>query len=131
MDFARELGLNVLGIHPRERAFGQPCPLWNGQCSIYNSPEYPRFCRTYKCLLLKRILAETAALPEAMTAVEDAKRLIREIEPRLPGSPLQSFRERLETGIEDPATRRRAAPLLEAFRDVFGVEDIIDPPEEP
>jgi hypothetical protein len=130
MDSAQALGLNVLGAHPSERGFSQPCPLWKGQCTIYDSPQYPRFCRTYKCLLLKQLLAETTSLSEALTAIEKAKELIQEIEPHLPSPTHPSFRERLEAGLDDQETQRKAAPLLDIYRNVFGVDDLIDPPEE-
>ena len=130
MASAQALGLNVLGSHPSERGFSQPCPLWNGRCTVYHSPEYPRFCRTYKCLLLRQVMAETTSLPDALTAIEEAKEMIQEMEPQLPGPTLPSFRERLESGIENEATRRHAAPLLHVYRNVFGVDDLVDLPEE-
>ena len=130
LDSAQKLGLNVFRSHPNERGFSQPCPLWRGQCTIYDSPEYPRFCRTYKCKLLKQVLAETTSLPEALTVIEDTKRMIREMEPHLSASTLPSFRERLEAAIENDEFRRKAAPLLGVYLNVFGVDDLVEPPEE-
>src|SRR5919108_377904 len=59
------LGVPVLRSVPSQRGFNQPCPLWKGQCTVYHSPHYPRFCRTYKCKLLKRLLDGNASPPEA------------------------------------------------------------------
>ena len=141
LDSARELGLNVLGSHPRQRGFSQPCPLWQGQCTVYSSPDYPHFCRTYKCKLLKQVLDETTTLPDALTAVRDTKGIIQEIELYLPGSPHANFRERLVAQLEDPEEisgrdhtdselRRKADALLSLYGTVFGVKDFIDLPDE-
>src|SRR5512134_2440425 len=69
LDSAEALGLNVVRTPPSQRGFSQPCPLWHGQCTVYNSPHYPRFCGTYKCQLLKKVIDETTPLPEALSAV--------------------------------------------------------------
>jgi hypothetical protein len=69
MDSAQALGLNVFRSDPRERGFSQPCPLWQGQCTIYTSPHYPHFCRVYKCKLLKEV-HETTLLPDALDVVQ-------------------------------------------------------------
>ena len=84
LDAAEVLGLNVFQSVPSERGFSQPCPLWQGQCTIYSSPHYPHFCRTYKCKLLKKVLDETTSLPDALTSVQQAKEMIQELELRLP-----------------------------------------------
>lgn len=126
LNSAQELGLNVFRSHPNERGFSQPCPLWQGQCTVYGSPQYPRYCQTYKCKLLKELLAETTSLPEALTTIEDAKQMIRDLEPQLPESTLPGFRERLEAAIENDELRRQAAPLLGVYLDVFGVDDLVD-----
>ena len=131
LDSAEELGLNVFRSHPNERGFSQPCPLWLGQCTIYDSAQYPRYCRTYKCKLLKALLAETTSLPEAMTAIEDAKQMIRDLEPQLSASTLPSFRERLEAAIENDKLRGLTAPLLNVYLHVFGVDDLVEWPEQP
>ena len=130
LDSAQELGLNVFRSHPNERGFSQPCPLWRGQCTIYDSPQYPRFCRTYKCKLLKQVLAETTSLPEALTAIEDTKQMIREMELQLPGDTFASFRERLEAAIENDELRCQTAPLLDVYLNVFGVDDLVELPEQ-
>jgi hypothetical protein len=131
LDSAQALGLNVFRSHPSERGFSQPCPLWHGQCTIYDSPEYPRFCRTYKCKLLKQVLAETTPLPEALRAIADAKQMIQEMEPHLPAAAFPSFRERLEAALENDELRNTVAPLLDVYRNIFGVDDLVDLPEEP
>ncbi|HSL28122.1 MAG TPA: hypothetical protein VK900_02885, partial [Anaerolineales bacterium] len=97
----------------------------------YGSPQYPRYCQTYKCKLLRELLAETTSLPEALTTIEDAKQMIRDLEPQLPESTLPGFRERLEAAIENDELRRQAAPLLGVYLDVFGVDDLVDLTEKP
>ncbi len=133
---AQALGLNVLR-EPRQRGFSQPCPLWNGQCTIYTSPQYPRSCQTYKCKVLKKVLDETVTLPEALTVVQQAKGLINELELFLPASSNANFRERLvehidsiegsvKLGNADLEFREKARTLLNFYKDHFGVKDIVD-----
>lgn len=140
LDSAQALGLNVLGSDPRQRGFSQPCPLWQGVCTIYTSPAYPRFCHTYKCMLLKEVIDERTALPIALTVVEQAKEMIHELEELLPISPISSFRERLVAQIEylrESAKRgyaevqflQKADALLIFIKKHFGVKDFIDKPE--
>src|SRR5215207_6020590 len=100
MDSAQALGLNVFRSDPRQRGFSQPCPLWQGQCTIYTSPQYPHFCRTYKCKLLKEVLDESTSLPVALTVIQEAKGMIQEVESFLPSSPNPNFRERLVAQLE-------------------------------
>lgn len=131
MDSAQALGLNVFRAHPRQRGFSQPCPLWQGQCSVYDSPYYPRFCRTYKCKLLKQLLEENVSLPRALTAIEEAKRLIREVETLLPTSANPNFRERVTAEIEsakntDPQFDQKAEALLVLYNEMFGVTDVVE-----
>jgi hypothetical protein len=140
LDSAQTLGLNVFRSDPRQRGFSQPCPLWQGQCTIYTSPHYPHFCRTYKCKLLKEVLEENTALPDALRVVRQAKGMIHELETLLPSSSNNNFRERLVAYLENPAgtalqentdldpRRLKADALLIIYEKVFGVKDLIDPP---
>jgi hypothetical protein len=141
MDPAEALGLNVFRSDPRQRGFSQPCPLWEGQCTIYTSPHYPRFCRTYKCKLLKEVLDEATPLPEALTAIGQAKGVIAALDALLPKSQNPNFRERLVAHLEqlkepvDPENaeaefRLKANALLILYRQVFGVTDLVEPPED-
>jgi len=141
LDSAQALGLNVFRSDPRQRGFSQPCPLWQGQCTIYTSPHYPHFCRTYKCKLLKEVLDENTSLPDALAIVQQAKGMIHELEGLLPGSANPNFRERLVTHLENPAgsdgqentdldLRGKASALLIYYVEVFGVTDLVDQPEE-
>ena len=143
MDSAQALGLNVFNSDPRQRGFSQPCPLWQGQCTIYTSPHYPRFCRTYKCKLLKEVLDENTELPNALSVIQQAKEMIQELEALLPVSPIINFRERLvaymeyqerlqaspERGRVDQDFLLKARSLLALYENRFGVKDLIDQPE--
>jgi hypothetical protein len=140
LDSAEALGLNVFRSDPRQRGFSQPCPLWQGQCTIYASPHYPHFCRTYKCKLLKEVLDENTPLHNALTRVEQAKKMIQELEGFLPSSPNRNFRERLVAHLEnlerpqatsgqkkkDLEFHLKADALLNFFEKVFGVTDMVD-----
>jgi hypothetical protein len=140
LDSAETLGLRVFRSVPNQRGFSQPCPLWQGQCTIYSSPHYPHFCRTYKCKLLKKVLDETIPLAEALTTVQQAKATIHELEALLPISPLSNFRERLVAQLEtleeastgddtESEFRRKADALLTFYEQVFGVNDLVEKPD--
>lgn len=128
--------MKVFRSVPSQRGYNQPCPLWHGQCTIYTSPDYPHFCSTYKCKLLKKVLDETTSLPEALGAVSQAKGMIHELEGLLPDSPNPNFRERLVArlesleGQEDLEFRRKAGELLTFYERVFGVDDLIETPPD-
>lgn len=133
MESAKALGLKVLGTDPKSRGFVQPCPLWEGECTIYTSPQYPHFCGLYKCKLLKSMLDDTTPLGEALDIVQDAKKMIDELEAYMPVSPNNNFRERLIARMEqdqDPAFQQKARALLLMYRDHFGVKDLVDDLEE-
>ena len=144
LDSAQALGLNVFRSVPSQRGFSQPCPLWQGECTIYTSPHYPHFCRTYKCKLLKEVLDENTPLPNALTVVQQAKGMIHELEELLPSSPNSNFRERLVAHLEnlehlkastgqentDLEFQLKAGVLLTFYEKVFGVKDLVDKPDE-
>ena len=138
MDSIEELGLKVFRSVPSQRGFNQPCPLWQGQCTIYATASYPRFCHTYKCALLKKLLDETTSLEDALRKVEQAKQKIQELETLLPNSQGTNFRERLVAYLDvvgdatqsgrhdDDEFRQRADTLLALYAEVFGVDDLIE-----
>ena len=134
VESAQALGLRVLGSDPKQRGFNQPCPLWNGACTIYTSPQYPRSCKTYKCKLLKKLLEESINLPEAQTVVREAKQMIHYLESHLPLSPNCNFRERLvmhlESGTASREFEKASKALLQFFAEQFGVNDILPNPDE-
>ena len=141
LDPAEELGMTVFRSDPRQRGFSQPCSLWQGQCTIYASPHYPRVCRAYKCKLLREVIGEKTSLPNALTAVEQAKGMIHELEALLPVSPNTNFRQRLVAHLEtlegsarqentDLEFRRKAGALLKFYEKVFGVKDLVEKPDE-
>jgi len=129
LDSIQSLGLKVFR-EPNQRGFDQPCPLWDGVCTIYDSPHYPRFCGTYKCKLLKQMLDEVTPLPSALTVVQHTKSLIHELELILPTSANPNFRERLasylEQGGSNPEFQQKAKELLEVYEVQFGVKDLVD-----
>ena len=133
---ARGLGLNVFGSEPSQRGFSQPCPLWEGDCTVYTSPHYPHACHIYKCKLLKEVLDETIPLPNALIAIQQTKEMIAELEILLPTSPNIGFRERLVAQIEyleesakqekaDLEFQQRANELLIYYKKYFGVKDLV------
>lgn len=131
LDSIQSLGLKVFR-EPDQRGFNQPCPLWNDICTIYDSPHYPRFCRTYKCKLLKQVLDDINSLHSALITVQQTKSLIHELDSFLPTSSAQNFRERLVACLEDKDTnldvQNKAKGLLEVYEAQFGVTDLVDQP---
>jgi len=138
LDPAEALGMNVFRSDPRQRGFSQPCPMWQGQCTIYESSHYPHVCRAYKCKLLKEMLVEKASLGNALTLIEQTKELIREVESLLPVSHTRNFRERLVEYLENSSEQEnqnrelqvKAEQLLAFYEQVFGVNDLIETPED-
>ena len=132
LDPAEALGMRVLRSEPTQRGFNQPCPLWQGQCTIYASRHYPHACRAYNCKLLKEMLARAIPLPDALTVVEQAKGLMGEMETLLAAAPNPNFRERLVARIEfggddaDSVFRQKAEGLLVLYENIFGVKDLLE-----
>ncbi|WKZ49100.1 MAG: hypothetical protein QY306_06995 [Anaerolineales bacterium] len=137
---SEKLGLKVIRDDPRQRGFLQPCPVWKGICTVYDSPHYPKGCDSYKCKLLRELLDESVRLPDAMKIVSETKSMIRKVEKQLPQSSHSSFRERfiaqvkaLRESASQGHSRKfltRANTLLEAFQNSFGVNDFFDSGEE-
>ncbi len=139
LDRTEALGLTVIRSDPRQRGFEQPCPLWNGICTVYTSPDYPHSCGTYKCTTLRRLLDDDIQLPNALIVIQETLQMIRELESLLPTSTTTSFRERLiahKEYLEESTERRlvteaqkfllKADALLRRYEDQFGVDDFID-----
>ena len=129
LDGIESLGLKVFR-EPGQRGFNQPCPLWQGQCTIYDSPQYPRFCKTYKCKLLKQLLNETIRLSEALIVVGQAKEMIEKVELLLSDSSKGNFRERLVNQIEggeaDKDFQQKADALLHFLDVQFDINDFFE-----
>jgi hypothetical protein len=123
------LGVAVLRSVPSQRGFNQPCPLWRGQCTVYETEHYPRFCRTYKCKLLKKLLDESISLPHALKVIEKARTQIDQMESLLPASKHPNFRERLVAELaatDDPGFRQKAENIIRMYEEVFGVDEVLE-----
>lgn len=135
LDKVEKLGLRVIRDDPRQRGFLQPCPVWDGACTVYSSPDYPRSCRKYNCKVLKQLLNDDVSFPEALVIIQETFALIHEIEPLLPKSAGISFRERLIAHKEELESKRmdrdgnllqKTSALLSRYEDLFGVDDFRD-----
>jgi hypothetical protein len=131
----QNLGVPVIRNDPRQRGFTQPCPLWNGVCTVYTSHAYPRSCAKYKCQVLRRLEDDDLSLPNALTIIEETLELIREIEALLSDPKTLSFRERLIVHKEELESKKmdldgeflqKTKILLARYEDLFGVDDFID-----
>lgn len=131
LDKVEKLGLNVIRDDPRQRGFLQPCAVWDGTCTVYTSPDYPRSCARYKCKQFKELIDEKTSLPDAVAKVQQAHEMIRDVEVYLPISQNISFRERLLMKMEDHSPENdsfceKAQALISYFEDFFGVMDFFD-----
>lgn len=131
LEKVQNLGLTVIRDDPRQRGFLQPCAMWDGVCKVYDAPDYPKSCEKYKCKQFKELVDGRTSLPDALTKVEQAHEMIRDLETYLPASKTVSFRERLLTRMEDRAPqnakfREKAQTLISFFEDFFGVMDFFD-----
>ncbi len=137
---SEKLGLNVVRNDPRQRGFTQPCPVWNGICTIYESPHYPRGCESYKCKLLRELLDESVSLSDALAVVDETKNLIHQVETHLPKSAHSSFRERFTAQVKalnnsakqghNLEFKALAETVLGIIENTFGVKDFFDKAEE-
>ena len=90
-------------------AFKQPCGCLDGtRCTVYS--ERPRVCREYVCALLLRLRSGEISQSEAQDAIRQARRLIAEIEARLPAAQGERLWERIGERWDFDALR----PLLES-----------------
>lgn len=97
--------------------FHLPCPRLDGtRCTIYQD----RFtiCRSFKCKLLNRYVAEETSLDEAQAIVAKAKQLLAEAVAEHPDAAIASSRIKLVArfadwaSLTDPAERLRAGRIL-------------------
>ncbi|RJP48180.1 MAG: hypothetical protein C4557_13305 [Anaerolineaceae bacterium] len=139
LDPIEKLGIKVIRDDPRQRGFTQPCPLWDGACTIYTSHAYPRSCAKYKCSVFRRLEDDDLSPPEALSIIQETLDMIREIEPLLPKSSAVSFRERLiahkeeleaegqgSLNASDARFLKAVDNLLNRYDNYFGVDDFID-----
>ncbi len=126
---SENLGLTVFKEDPTQRGFSQPCPLWQGVCSIYTQKEYPHACKNYKCKLLKELIKEETDLTSALELINQSKSLINEVKGLLPESQNPNFRERLVAELEQPSgliANQKEVELLKVYEQVFGVDDLVE-----
>lgn len=92
---ARALGLEIL---PTEQPmFALPCPRLNGTvCGVYN--ERPNVCGNYKCQLLQDFEAGATPMAEAVSKVDEVRRLVRELLAALPAGMTLHQARRLALG---------------------------------
>ena len=133
----RALGLTVVQPAPKRQGFSLPCPRWDGQCTIYTHSDKPEVCDAFQCKLLKEVQAEQTPVAQALTVVDRAKEMIRELEALSPASSRKSFRvslieqvkqlERAAVPGEDGlAFRLKAGVLLIFVGREFGVEGLFN-----
>ena len=132
-----QLELTMIQPSAKQHGFRQPCPMWDGKCSIYHSKVYPSGCRSFNCKLLREVLDESISLSKALRVVKRTKERIGVVDEFLPASRSTSFRERLIERLEnvsskpdaiDKEFRSKANELLIDFKKHFGVRDFRDLP---
>jgi Fe-S-cluster containining protein len=75
VDALQRLGTQVYAIQGENVfAFDQPCPHWQeNRCAIY--VHRPKSCRTYECLLYKKLAAGLISLPDSLEQLQKAQAL--------------------------------------------------------
>jgi len=91
----QKLGLTVVKPDEKKHGFSQPCPMWDGECTIYQTKNFPSGGRAFNCKLLRELLDESVSLSTALRVVKRTKKKIGVIEKLLPASPHVSFRDRV------------------------------------
>jgi hypothetical protein len=135
----RSLGMNVTTFASGEADFYLPCLHWKEKCTIYQNPDKPYVCGKYECLLLKKLIAETITLAQALAKVNQAQEIIKELESLLPGEHTPGFRARLVAQIKErensnPADeaetllRMKGGVLLVFFGKQFGISALFENP---
>ena len=87
------------------------------------------------------MLSGNTSLPDALKTIEQTKELIHVLETLLPSSTSRNFRERLVAHLEyskknagqesaEAEFQLKAGALLIFYEQVFGVNDLIDNPDE-
>lgn len=81
---ARSLGLTVIESD-NQPGFHLPCHLLNDKaCSIYEKPERPQVCGSFRCDLLKRYLNSEVDLDSALKTIQTTRTVLAEIQQLLP-----------------------------------------------
>ncbi len=98
IDHVRSLGLTIR-TYRNELGFHLPCPLFReNRCSIYTSKR-PNICGAYQCDLLKKYLAGTVSLNQALPIIQRARELIADVIALLPtGYSFDQVRRELDEG---------------------------------
>lgn len=58
--------------------FQQPCPAFNGKCSIY--PNHPQSCKDYRCQLLKSLSSTKITYQQALDIINQTKGAVSKID---------------------------------------------------
>jgi hypothetical protein len=82
----------------------QPCPCFNGACTIY--ADRPAACRTFDCRVLQTVQAGRRDLPWARGQIAGMRRVLAALDAALPG--------------REPSLYRRAAEFLAEHRKELG-----------
>lgn len=114
-DRLQQLGLVVIQPAEKQHGFTQPCPMWDGECAIYQTKIYPSGCRAFNCKLLRELLDESLSLSRALRIVKRTKEKIGVVEKLLPSSSQVSFRERV---VEQLLYLNRSTRLTVAEREL-------------
>jgi len=134
---ALDLGLAIDTQNtPGERYFALPCPLHDGNCSIYMDPRKPEKCSSYKCQLLNDLEANKIVIEQALKEVRHTKAMIAEFKQFLPEDANKSFciellpyldtleRAGIKCDSEEDQNLLKAGILLAHYNQQFGVTQL-------
>jgi hypothetical protein len=100
----QDLGLGYIEDSDGRTGFRQPCPAFEGCCSVYEAR--PSVCRRFRCNLLAKVIEGALPIEEAEGIVETAKGLVRRGEPL--GVDLSTLTARKRIREAGPAAAPRA-----------------------
>jgi Fe-S-cluster containining protein len=126
-DELRPLGF-TFDTHSDGICFAQPCRASvGGLCTIY--PSRPSNCRKYRCALLERVEDSEITAKEARATIEEAFRLIKNVEDRYPGARNREQRILLRASLAadlDKLSLSERIPLAEGLLALVALDAHLD-----
>ena len=80
-NLVREFGGKFFTDTDKYLCFEQPCPAYNGVCSVY--PDHPLSCKNYACALLKQLRSNSIDIQSALNVINEMQSTISQIDESL------------------------------------------------
>jgi len=76
-----EFGGELFNNEDGQLCFRQPCPAYNGNCTVY--PNHPLSCQGFECALLKQLLRGEITLEHAVSLVQQTQEAVSQVDATL------------------------------------------------